>query len=430
MAVKTLSQLTGSAHQLGDIIQTKRTSLDDGRSLIPCDGRQTSSKPLLDAVLPTGIIVASSRPGLIQDSAGTLMERSKVWEWSQTNNIYVGASQEASSDVEHFVNGGTRTQFIVTGHVFGIGVAADGVESFIAVNETTSLDLEIYYNEASTLPNTQKDIDTSKNYDYDTGHCLMSDDGQICVIFAQTDDEDIQIWKSTTGPSGTWSQVTINPADSATRSMAIRHPSGTATLSTMVMPTSKGIWLSEDSGATWTEDIVFEDGVVPFHVVMSADGNTMWAMTPSPIFKIQKTTNKGVNWTTVFEYGHDHDTNPVTPRPSLITLVIDRLNTLYLLEYLDNVHSTVTQDGLGIYSSADGGATWVYTRIDYIEKPYSGSTSPFFLAASDPKVNDLGTLLAYPLNDATDKDNIHTLTLSQGKFPPQLNGLNWKMVAD
>lgn len=430
MAAKTLTSVVGNQYQLGDIIRSSRTTLADGRSLIACDGAATVAKPLLDAVLPTSIVIGP-QASTLQNSSSVRMIRSEKWAASKTNNIFIGASQETSSEVQHFVKDGASSGFTIIGQALGCAISSDGAKSFIVAVETTTNDLEIYYNEASALPNTFKNLDAAVNYDFVDGHCLISDDGEVCKVMVQENAvNDIHIWTSTDGPGGTWTQITaINPAQAVARNMAGHQARGTATLADMIFGTDQGLWISDDTGATWTEDVLVPDGSAPSHYALSADGNTIYATNVNAT-RCYKTTDKGSNWTTIFHLGERDPNWPHSSRPLMVCILVDSSDNLYLLMNYDNQSSGLGHDALGIQYSTDGGTTWANSYLQFMTQPYLGSVNSFWNLAKDVRLNSAATELIYPINDSTDIDNIHFMPITTDKLTPRVWGDGWKMVAD
>ncbi len=429
MAVKSLTSLVGSQHELGDILRTKRTTLPDGRSLIACDGNITVSKPLLDAVLTTGVHIA--RATQVKSSALVVLKRAEKWDMSDTNDIFIGISSEGSSELEHVDDGGTLASSIITGASSDVAISADGVTSYVLTIETTSLDLEIVSNGASGIPATAKDIDTGQDYSTTSAVCLISNNGLVCKIIAQSTNEDINVWTSTDGPNGTWSEITpINPAAAGTRGMLNADARGNSTLSDMVVGTTKGLWISDDTGATWTEDIVLPTGDDPNSIAITEAG-VIYAVDSVSETQVYTTTDKGSTWTVLFDLS-DHP-NIATAFHSNILLThveVDSSDNIYVIGYSVPHAAAPDKQSLHLWYSADAGATWVYSNTKFLYRPSATGTLVYPVGLKDLRVNAAGTVLAYAVNTGTDLDYIMKFVITQGKFPPFIEDADWKMVAD
>ena len=347
----------------------------DGRSLIPCDGELTVSKPLLDAVLPLGVHIGPA--SLVKDSADVKMLRAEKFDMSDTNNIFIGISEEAASELEHVVDGGARNTAILVNNASGVAVSADGVESYVAGVETTSLDLEIFFNEASAMPTTPKNIDSGQDYDAGSVHCLISNDGQVCKIFAQSNNDDINVWSSTTGPSGTFTEITpINPAAAVSRLMTFRMPRGSSTLLHMVMPTDKGLWISDDTGATWTEDVLLPTGDDPHHVAITS-GGIVYAVESVSVAQMYKTTDKGANWTLAFDLGREmRDLDPAQTNIQIAHVEVDGSDNVYVIGFQIPHTVATSKQSIHMWFSEDAGVTWTHSVRHYNIQPDNTSANP------------------------------------------------------
>lgn len=431
MATKTLTQLAGSRHELGEIIRSKATSLDDGRSLIECDGEITVSKPLLDAVLPDGMHMA--HPTLVADSGGVKLIRAEKFDISDTNDIFLGISSEVNSEIEHFDDGGTRAAATNVGFIGDVAVNADGSQSYVASIEDSTFDLEILHNITSGIPNAAKDIDTGQNYQGTSLAALISNNGEICKIIAASDNDDINVWTSTDGPDGTWSEITpINPAAAVARIMGpTRGARGNSTLSEMVVPTDKGLWISDDSGATWTEDILLPNGQDPFSVAVTEAG-IIYAVDALDTNFVYKTTDKGTNWTVIFDLGKRMRSmaNLSQKHITLSNVEVDSSDNIYVLAFEQPTATGASKAMIYLWYSSDGGVTWVMSSLKFTSRPDGTGTVPFPLGTKECRINAAGTRLAWAVNTGTDADNIYLSVITKGKFPPNIQGEDWKMVAD
>lgn len=438
MAVKSLTSVVGGRHELGDIIRTGRTSMVDGRSLIPCDGQVigVGTKPLLEAVLKTGKHMGV--PAIVADSAGVNLFRGERFVRSATNDIYMGGSLEFNSNIQWIKGGSASVAISKSAHSLGgMAISADGNDSIFVGTEGTSNDLEIQYNQAGAAPETLFDIDAVGNYDNNiaihNADVLMKQDGSICKVMANATDDKIHVWTSNAdGNFGSaWSEITpISSPTSDTRFEG--YSRGTDTLDVMVFVTQRGLWVSDDSGATWTQESVLPNLEQPHSVALTASGAIIYAVDGIVGNAVYKTTDKGVTWTILFEQGQNRtEAHANNMRGPLITHVeVDSSDNIYIFEIGIPDPVAVDHQVITLHYSGDAGATWISSQLWYTRRAVTTGSSTTPTSIKDLRVSRDGTMLSYSILSSANVDYIFESVLTSGVFPPNLAGDRWKMVAD
>jgi hypothetical protein len=315
-----------------------------------------------------------------------------------------------------------------------VAISSDGAKSFVLQVEESGGDLMCVYNDASAEPTTTKDIDAAGVYQSggNYGACLMSADGETIKVLASTTDQNLHLWTTTDGADGTWSETAnVNPTLTGLKTFA-GFARGTASLADMVFPTNSGLWITDDSGATWTEDVTLPYGGIIYSVAISADGNTIYACDSGLMNKVWKTTDKGTTWTTlvtVSDLAIDFGTTGMEA-PNLTHIAIDSSDNLYAI--LVGLPQDTDYGGMAmaIGYSDDAGASWTTSYYMYPSTWDGSATFSVPYQNVDCQVNPAGTELTFGQWDTTDLVALSEVPLTSGKFPPYILEPDWKMVAD
>jgi hypothetical protein len=318
-----------------------------------------------------------------------------------------------------------------------VAISSDGAKSFVLQVEEAGGDLMCVYNDASANPTTTADIDTVGVYSITGfyGQCKMSADGETIFVVATSTDGNFHCHKTTDGADGTWSEVAdINPVTSSTRSFH-GQMRATASFADMVVCSSLGLWISDDSGVTWTEDVTLPYGQVPISAVMTADGNTIYAVRSTTENVIYKTTDKGTTWTKVTsltELNLEFGSLGSYEAPNIDNLMMDSSDNLYAVSTAFPQDTDYNGFLMAISYSDDAGATFTNSYLFYVSS-WDGSATvavPYTQIGYSCDILPDGSKMWWSQYDAADLAAIMTCVLTEGNFPPHLAGEDWKMVAD
>lgn len=442
MAAKTLTQLVGSQHEIGDIIRSVATSLDDGRALVPCDGAliTPASRPLLEAKMSTGIHMG--RPSWKKDSAGLLHNRAEqIFAMSQTNGIIVGGSTETQSQIQWTKEGSAQVEntWISGAGYGGAAISDDGNDSMVVSTISGSGALSIKYNQAGAAPTTGKTIDSVPVYDITVNpwcSILMHADGSRALIIGNENNDNLHSWYSNVdGNFGSaWAeQSDINPSVAGSRVFGGFSRASNA-LETIVFTSSKGLWISRDLGVTYTQDVTPGKTTAPTSVAVTGDGALIYCVDNVTGSTLYKSTDFGVTWTSVFDLYQQIPAPPITEDhvvPNMQHVEVDSSDNIYLFSTQTTENTAPDKWNIFLSYSDDGGVSWVHSSLMYIQRDEDGGANgPILGATRDLHVAKDGSLVRWAANVGTDLDQIVEVTLTSGKFPPHLHGQDWKLVAD
>ena len=357
MADKTLSQIVGGGgKEVGDYFRTKATVLANGRALLPCDGSASTGNPLLEALLPAGIVIAAPVADINTTGDGV---HGAEFAFSTSNYKAVGTD---GMNIIYRQYASTATNSHGNEIFRGVGIAADGVESIVSGFDSVSDQLRIRYNLAGAAPTTQKTIATDQ---YNDAVVVIKSDGTDAIVIAnENNDRDTYVWGSDSGIGGTWSNTSITNLGGANRS-SVNTPKANPTITYIVVFMSLGVWVTDDSGATWeTTDSILPDGNIGRQGAINSSLD-IYCVTLSAN-KVYKSTDDAATWTTFFDMeDHFEELPSGFSSPNIQGVAIDSSDNVYVMGAFDPADDSVNvnQRAVFMFYSEDDGTTWSYTRV-------------------------------------------------------------------
>jgi hypothetical protein len=377
VANKTLSQVIGASnHEIGDIIETKATSLADGRVLLPLDGTiiTPASYTELEALLDPGA-VATEQPRLYISSNGDSLEDNAANK--QADKAFIADDgvrvlsldddldiwfQDAGAAGEEF--GTTQFNSYAISNCAG---AADGNEILcISAAASGGKQVEGFYTlNGNTFTQATFISGNDATGAYVSAFCAR-DGANARVVCLNTTDTTIDTYASGTDIGTAW---TLSVAYSYTTAPGVTcYTRGSSDdFATMAAATSLGVCCTFNSGTTWTENELLPDGASALQLTVD-ETDIVWCINRVTQYegdKLYKTTN-GTTWTEMLTASEalSYVSDERVTNIKFLDIFSDSSSNLYMLAAGQwGGGSSVTLSGflppLIIFYSEDAGVTWV-----------------------------------------------------------------------
>lgn len=469
MAAKSLSSVVGGGGQnIGDLIATRASALADGKVLLPCDGSafNTTTYSQLAAV-----IAATRGLGPVRYWRGVdnlRMVNAHHFAVSPDGTQCLGISNQNFITVA--VGGGgaligdagfdSDNPGLADDHSGQCFFATEANKGFIKV-EITPRDITFTYSttDNGAFPTTDRVIDTTLIHDSNElvrevpcfGSIVYTANLQEAIICDVDGSDTVRCYYGTNA-GGFWADTswTVGAASTETvpEGYLLGYGVSNPDLSKSFWPTSRGIYVSTDTGATWAT----QAKLLPTNqnAVALAINSTEDVFAVGDRYDlVAKSTDDGVNWTTVLERDDILIIMPEGFGPIRFRDVkIDSSNRVYVLADANNGQYTVAI----LYVSTDGGTTWTY-MVQPIVEPAAVITEVISSGASYDEYKNDPRLSASASGDADEtkataeflrmqlesdgstlyvndqrRFTVYEAAITAGSFLPYLPG--YKIVAD
>lgn len=389
MADKTLSQVIGgSAYEIGDIIETKATSLTDGKVLLDCDASVISAAtyPVLAALLPENVSFSMPTARFSTDGS-SFQSRIGINEWNyNANGVCVAGggtrtiAVDSGDDIWIQETADCAQVQTISGSAGGNPVSsADGAEQFAVYTSSLAAgDLYIYYTITSGDPTTQLLIDSVGTFEGGGGpRAMINAAGNLAKIVA---------WETGTGTIDVLTNGGVDIATGWTQTSSVAWATAADThgdnfaysddLQTIIIPrTTNGAIISTNGGTTWTQDVLINDIDPPVSVAVSTNdtifaiADTQAAITDS----VYSTTDSGTTWNKTLTL---QDMMYLMPSEyesvELVRLANDRAGRVYLFAglYRSTLNSNTTRvakTNVGVFFTQDNGTTWAFSILPAVD---------------------------------------------------------------
>lgn len=379
MANKNLSAVIGSDnYDLGDLILTTATSLPSGRVLLDCDGSafNITTYSELAAIIP-----ATRGIGPVRQWKGFERQRmvsAKHYAVSPDGTQLLGQINEnfdGTAQGGHIALANTATDAFVStsdvtddsnGQCFFVSEAVKGIIKY----DVTLGDLVLEYRtiDDGNIPSSIRIIDTVDSHNSDEedrdspniGSIVYTADtleALICDVDASSGHAHCYYG---TNAGGFWADSAWVASSDPTFAIENGHMLGYGVaipdLSKSYWPTSGGVFVSTDTGATWaTEQSMLPDDQFAAELAINTTEDVF--AVSSTWDQIAKSTDDCVTWSTVLE-----PNDIVVPMPEgfgpirFRDVKIDSTDRVYVIADANNGQYSIAI----FYLSTDGGTTWTH----------------------------------------------------------------------
>jgi hypothetical protein len=393
VANKTLSQVIGASnHEIGDIIETKATSLADGRVLLPCDGTVISAVtyPDLAALLPDSVAFSPPEARYSADGSSLHSNIPIVGEYQPTVPLPFcgGAARTIAMDNGDDIwlqDATDATEVQTVGTLFEMGFpvcSADANEVMVAyIGSGSAYDLKMYYTITGGDPTNTLTITTA-------GAFGAAGATPVSLINAAGNDAKIIVWETGSSTIDTWTNGGTDIATGWTETSSIAWTTGAGAfpttgnygysddLQTIAIPrTLNGAIISTNGGTTWTQDVLINGRSLPYSMSVSTN-DTVFAIQkaasgdggeePDAVFS---TTDSGTTWTKSLT-AHDMRllVSPEYESVQIEQLLNDKAGRIYcmaalLRTALNSNQTRIAKQDNGCFYSEDNGTTWSFTVV-------------------------------------------------------------------
>ena len=375
MANKTLSQVIGASnHEIGDIIETKATSLPDGKVLLPLDGTiiTPASYPLLEALMDPGATGGQMRKNIssngdaLQDD---LANKQAIFAFVADDSVRV-LSFDDDEDIL-FQDAAAVTQIFAppigvsqAGNAAG---SADGNEMIVSTHSLSGAELRIYYTLTGDEPFTDvAAISSGDSIIWNVMFCNRAGTEARAVLRNNTD-ATIETFKSGANIGTGWTSVNAYSYSVAPDGKELFASSDD--FATMTVGATGGLSCTFDSGANWTENEVLPGYGYPPSGVCVDETDIVWCVNSTNSFLYSgDTLYKTTNGTTFTEVLTSTDAVAYTQDPRItnvrfLDIFSDSSSNLYMIAQGEwgggsATNTSVVMPALMLFYSEDAGVTW------------------------------------------------------------------------
>ena len=454
MANKNLSAVIGASnYEIGDIVETKATSLGDGKVLLPCDGTVISAVtyPDLAALLPDSVAFSPPEARYSADASSLMANFAGGGEYIPYVPLPFcgGAARTIAVDSSNDLwlqdaTDATNVQTITSSGTFGWPVcSADANEVMHPyIGGGAAYDMYIYYTITGGDPTNQLLISS-------TGAWGSLGAEPIGLINAAGNDAKFIAWETGGSTIDTWTNGGTDIATGWTETSSIAWATTASTfptagsygysddLQTIAIPrVDNGAIISTDGGTTWTQDVLINGRNLPYSMAVSTN-DTIFATQkalggtgseePDAIFS---TTDSGTTWTKSLTV-HDMRllVSPEYESVQIEQLLNDSAGRIYCLaaifrSSLNSNQTRMAKVNNGCFYSEDNGTTWSFTAIPsssaYTADSMDSGFTSWGISKDDLKMYFGGTV-------SSDYFAVES-ALTRGTVLPYLPG--FKIVAD